>query len=57
MDSDDIDPQVQPCETVGFVVANDDDFICLVQTHGFDGQYYNHLCIPKGMVQKTKKLK
>lgn len=53
---DEIKPQMKHCVTVGFVVAEDKEFLCVVQTHGFDGQYYNHLCVPKGMIQETKDL-
>ncbi len=50
---EEITPKIKPCSTVGYVVTEDANFICTVQTHGLDGQYYNHLCIPKGMITKT----
>ena len=53
MEAAEIIPDAEPCETVGFVASETDDFICLMQTHGFDGQYYNHLCVPKGMIIET----
>jgi hypothetical protein len=56
MDIDDITPEIKECETMGFVVADDEAFVCVVQTHGFDGQYYNHLCVPKGMVTKLEEV-
>jgi hypothetical protein len=56
MDSDSIKPDVPTCATVGFVQAENDQFICVMQTVGFDGQYYNHLCVPKGMITEMKEL-
>jgi hypothetical protein len=56
MEVDKVSPEVPSCATVGFVVAEDDKFICVIQTAGFDGQYYNHLCVPKGMISEIKEL-
>lgn len=56
MDIDEINPEIKPCETMGFVVADSDEFICVVQTHGFDGQYYNHMCVPRGMITKIEEV-
>lgn len=50
MQIDEIGPVMPPCMTVGFVVKENDEFLCVIQSHGFDGQYYNHLCIPKAMI-------
>jgi hypothetical protein len=50
MMTEEITPKMKACSTVGYVVAEDDDYICVVQTHGLDGQYYNHMCVPKGMI-------
>jgi hypothetical protein len=57
MEVNDIKPGMHACRTVGFVAKEDEEFICLIQTHGFDEQYYNHLCIPKGMITEMKELR
>jgi hypothetical protein len=56
MEIDEIDPQIDKCETMGFVVADTTDFVCVVQTHGFDEQYYNHMCVPRGMITKIEEV-
>jgi hypothetical protein len=50
MDIDDIDPSDAKVVTYGVVVNEDDTSVCVVQSHGFDGQYYNHMCVPRGMI-------
>jgi hypothetical protein len=56
MEAETIKPDVPTCATVGFVQAENDEFVCVMQTVGFDGQYYNHLCVPKGMITEMKEL-
>lgn len=53
MATSEIKPRPYMSETVGFVAAEDEDFVCVIQSRGDDDQHYNHLCIPKGTIRAT----
>lgn len=45
----DVRAEVLICETVGFLLDEDDKVVCVAQTIHEDG-IYNSFCIPKGMI-------
>ena len=52
-----IDPDAAACYTYGVLHKETKKYMCVIQTDGMDGQYYNHMCIPKSMIVKVKTLK
>ena len=54
MDIVDIDGSRADVMTVGKVVYDDDTTVCVVQSWGFDDQYYNHMCVPRGMIESIE---
>jgi hypothetical protein len=57
---DDFEPREEgglPCETIGFVVHEDERSIVLAQSTGSNGTIDNLITLPKGMVVEIKDLK